>query len=116
MPHLLVVIYPFSFIEVNFREMGPRLETYTLPGTLEMPLSLTGYFKEGAVFTLGSNSTNSRPLHSIVTNGANCPLASDEYGCGGEAASNFAELSLLHVPQRQTKCAVLPFPPLTSRS
>lgn len=72
--------------------------------------------REERVVTLGSKPTNSKPRHSIVTNGANCPLASDKYGCGGEAVSNFAKLSRLHVPQRQTKWAVLPFPPLTSRS
>lgn len=59
--------------------------------------------KKNMIVTLGSNPTNSNPRHSMIRNGANCPLASAVYGCGGEAFSNFAELSRLHVPQRQTK-------------
>lgn len=68
------------------------------------------------LLTLGSNPTNSNPRQSMVTSGKNWPLASALYAWGSDEASNFAELSRLHVPHRQTKCAVLPLPPETSRS
>lgn len=74
------------------------------------------YETSRSLFALGSKPVNSRPRHSMMMRGANWPLELAVYGLGGEEVSNFAELSRLHIPHRQTKWAVLPLPPATSRS
>lgn len=114
--HLFIVVHPFSFSQIYIIKASTRVDTNTTPNSLVIKIQLRDISDKLIATTLGSNPVNSKPRHSMITNGANCALASAVYACGGEAFSNFAELSRLHVPQRQTKCAVLPFPPLTSRS
>ena len=73
-----------------------------------MPLGLGG-------LTLGSNSMNSKPRHSIITRGAKLPLLSAEYGVGA-ALSKVAECSRLQFEHFQTKLAVAFFPDMRGRS
>ena len=73
-----------------------------------MPLGLGG-------LTVGSNSMNSKPRHSIITRGAKSPLLSAEYGVGA-ALSKEAECSRLQFEHFQTKLAVAFFPDMRGRS
>ena len=73
-----------------------------------VPLGLGG-------LTLGSNSVNSKPRHSIVTRGAKLPLLSAEYGVGA-ALSKVAECSRLQFEHFHTKLAVAFFPDMRVRS
>lgn len=65
--------------------------------------------------TLGSNSVNSKPRHSIITRGAKLPLLSAAYGVGA-ALSKVAECSRLQFEHFQTKLAVIFFPDMRERS
>ena len=58
---------------------------------------------------------NSKPRHSIMTKGANCPLLPAEYGVG-TALSKVAECSRLQLEHFQTKLAVAFLPDMRERS
>ena len=117
--HLLVIIHPFAIraLELDLSERRSTLDSHALPDPLEdKGVNFEGSGRQqqtDGLPTLGSKLVNSRPLHSIMMKGRNCPLASAGYGCGEPGGSNLAELSRLQWPHFQTKWAVLSLPWLT---
>lgn len=114
--HLFVIIHPFAALELNLSERRSTLNSHAIPDPLEdngVKLETPWRQQTNGLRTLGSKLVNSRPLHSMVMKGWNCPFASAGYGCGELEGSNFAELSRLQWPHFQTKWAVMSLPWLT---
>jgi len=77
--YLLIIIHPFTVLEIDFCERRSLFDANTFPSSLGYrEANYRFLLVEDRLLTLGSKLVNSRPLQSIVMKGDNCPLASAE--------------------------------------